>query len=105
MTDFDPAATEAFPLEQASDWIARWHKIGGGFWARPDKEAGGFEIQLARNAIANAECDDIYANDAERLQTEILSAPRLKAAVMTLVSQAHQRAAKDLATTAPAGNA
>lgn len=103
--DLDPAATEAFPLEEANDWIARWRKIGGGFWARPDNDAGGVEIQLARKAIGNAECDDIYAEDARLLQTEILSAPRLKAAVMTLVTKAHMGASAALAQTPPAGSA
>lgn len=97
MTDFDPAAAPAFPLEEATDWIGRWKDAGGGFFCRAGE--GQVQVQLAWQGES-----EIMPPDAQALQTELLVHPRLKSAVTTLVANSWAKA-RVLSAQPPAGNA
>lgn len=94
MTDF--AISPAFPLEEARDWIGRWKDAGGGFFCRA--EAGEVQVQLAFQGAS-----EIMPQEAVDLQTELLTAPRLKSAVTSLVADAWAKA--NIAAGTPAGHA
>jgi hypothetical protein len=99
MTDFDPAATAAFPLQEATDWIGRWKDAGGGFFCKANHDTGEVQVQLAFQGES-----EIMPPDATALQTELLINPALKGAVTTLVVQAWSKASA-VAAMPPAGSA
>lgn len=99
MTDFDPAATAAFPLEAATDWIGRWKDAGGGFFCKANHSTGEVQVQLAFQGES-----EIMPPDATALQTELLIDPRLKTAVTTLVVNSWAKASA-VANMPPAGSA
>jgi len=72
------------------DWIARWKTKGGGFYCKESAE--GVMVQLASQQTNTATAVDIYRADLERLQTELVSNPRLKMAVSSLVRDTWERA-------------
>lgn len=104
MDNEDLAHNEAFPLEEANDFLARWKAVGGGFYFHPQPD-GSVMVQLA-GALAE---DGTDPNGAARdtLQAELLADPRLKGAVTTLAAQAWHRAQQSarLAGMEPLGNA
>lgn len=90
------AIPDAFPLEEARDWIGRWKAAGGGFFCRAAEDQ--VQVQLAFQSES-----DIMPPAAVALQTELLTAPRLKSAVTTLVADAWSKA--QIAAGPPAGHA
>jgi len=104
MDNEDLAHNEAFPLEAATDFIARWKAVGGGFYFHPQPD-GAVMVQLAGQLAEDGTDPNGPARDA--LQTELLADPRLKGAVTTLAAQAWHRAnmAAQLAGMEPEGHA
>lgn len=89
MDNQDLAANEDFPLEEASDFIARWKAAGGGFIFHPQPD-GSVMVQLAGQLAEDG--TDPQGPERDALQTELLADPRLKGAVTTLATQAWHRA-------------
>lgn len=104
MDNEDLAHNEAFPLEQATDFIARWKAVGGGFYFHPQPD-GSVMVQLAGQLAEDGTDPSGPARDT--LQAELLADPRLKGAVTTLAAQAWHRAsmANQLANMEPEGHA
>lgn len=104
MDNEDLAHNEAFPLEAANDFLARWKAAGGGFYFHPQPD-GAVMVQLAGQLAEDGTDPNGPARDA--LQTELLADPRLKGAVTTLAAQAWHRAnmAAQLAGMEPEGHA
>lgn len=104
MDNEDLARNNAFPLEEATDFIGRWKAVGGGFYFHP-QEDGSVMVQLAGQLAYDGTDPDGPSREA--LQAELLSEPRLKSAVTTLAAQAWHRAslARHLANMEPEGHA
>ena len=78
-----------FPLEKATDWIARWKGAGGGFYFHPQPD-GSVMVQLA--AVVGPGGEDPNLDERAPIQAELLHDPELKSAVTTLAAQAWKRA-------------
>lgn len=104
MDNEDLAHNEAFPLEEATDFIGRWKAVGGGFYFHPQPD-GSVMVQLAGQLADDG--SDPHSEARDKLQTELLADHRLKSAVTTLAAQAWNRAcqAAQLANMEPQGNA